>query len=241
MQIALLFESKEINHFFYFSLMQEGHEIKGFTDVPSLLEFLEGNECELAVLDMDLKEVGGESVLAKVRMVSEKVQIVTVTMVTSFMIKDILTKYRVFGIIPKPVSFPKLLEEIHYYIDRIGKNPPRSKRKYPRFSVGKMHNVIKVTLSDLNTSYIGKVQDLSMGGMGVNLKNEASPYVIFPGKKIQCQVELKNISFPFQGKVANFNGEKRLGILFDEVNPHDIKKVKDFILDIMLEENTDKE
>lgn len=241
MNIALYFESKEVNRFFYFSLLQQGHNVEGFTEAPALIQFLESRECQLLVMDFDYAGGGGEDLLAKVRLVSEKIEIVLVTFLSNFLMGKILKKYRVFGVESKPISYPFLLEQIQFYIGLILKNPIRSMRKYPRFAIGKIHNIVKLVFSDLNVSYIGSVRDISLGGMGVELKKEANQYLVFSGKKLQGQVELGTLAFGFQGQIANFNGKKRLGIDFREINPHDLKKIKDFILEIMIEKETSKE
>lgn len=241
MTVALFLESQKTNQYFFFSLMQQGHKIRGFTKTQAVLEFLEKNECALIFVDYESIPKEQSDFFLKIHLNSEKTQIVLITLQSSFKMNKILLENKIYGVIAKPISYPKLQLNIQEYIERVLQSPVFSKRKYPRFDIESNHNVIKLNFPDMNSSHIGKIDDISLGGMAVHLRKNASKYIIFKGKKVACQVELEDLAFNFEAKIANFNGSNRIGLLFYNLNPHDRKKIKDFILNKMIEEKTQKE
>ncbi len=238
MTIALFFKSQAVNNFFYFPLMQNDYKVKGFVQSDSLLEYLETKDCNLLIMDYDDFMPQSEAILAKIRLLSEKLQIVLVTFLSSFLVRETLIKYKIYGIVAKPVSYPKLLEETRNYLALIEKNPSRTLRKHPRVKIdSKENNLVKLTFKDINVSYLGSPNDISLGGMGITLKKEASQYVLFKGKKFEGMAEIESMNFAFTGNIMNFMGKVRLGITFAEIKPQDLAKIKNFILQKMMEEN----
>lgn len=238
MTVAFCSKSKQVNDYFYLPLLQHGNTVYGFTETSKLLTHLENKETHLLVYDYDDYRQENEAVFAKLRLTNEQVQIVLTTYVSNLQIREFLVKFNVYGIVPKPVSYPAMLEQVKYYIELLEKNPARTLRKYPRFDiVRKVHNIVRLEIKDLNTFYVGQISNLSLGGMGIQLRKEASPYVIFQGKKIYVNVELDDLTFKYVGEVANYDGGKKIGISFFSISPHDILRIKNFILTLMIHEN----
>lgn len=237
MTIAFFFKSQAVNNFFYFPLIQNEYEVKSFVQTEPLLEYLEKKECHLLVMDYDDFMPDSEDILARIRLVSEKLQIVLVTFLSSFLVRQVLIKYKIYGVVAKPISYPKLLEEARQYLELLEKNPSRTLRKHPRVHIEKKeNNLVKLIFKDIQASYLGAAEDISLGGMGITLKKEASQYILFKGKKFEGMAELENLKFDFKGDIANFKGKTRLGITFAEIKPQDLAKIKNFILHRMLEE-----
>ncbi len=238
MTIVFCLKSKEANSFFQYPLLKAGYQVKGFIDSANLLKYLEKNEAELLIIDYDDFCSENKDLLPKIRVLSENIQIIIYTLVSNFEIKNDLVNYKIYGVVPKPTSYPKILDEILVYIENIEGKPTRSLRKHPRVALNKkIHNVVKLVFNDLKTSYLGKIENISLGGFGIYLRNEGSEYVLFEGKKVDVFVELETIKFSFQGVIANFHKKRHLGISFFTVNPHHLAKIKDYILDLMLHSN----
>lgn len=234
MTLVFFFKTPEIINFYHFPLMQDGYVVAGFSEVDKLTDYLEKNECQLLIMDYEDYCSSFDTILAKIRLVSEKTQIILITLATYMAIKQQILKYKIYGVISKPSSYPKILEQIRDYIELIEKKPLHSLRKYPRFRIpDNLKNIVKIIFKDLNSSYIGRMTDISLGGIGVSLHKEMNKYLVFKGKKGEVIIEMENLSIEFKGEIVNSDSKKKLGVCFKIMTPQTIIKIKSFILDLI--------
>lgn len=238
MTIAFLIKTPEVINFYHFPLLQEGYKVCGFSEPEKLTDYLEKNECQLLVVDYEDYLTLSDELLGKIRLLSEKIQIILVTLANYFKIKHLLEKYKVYGVISKPTPYPKILERIREYIELIEKKPLHTLRKYPRFAIhDKNKSIVKINFKDLNASYIGKLTDISLGGIGVLLNKDINKYLVFKGKKCEAIIETDNLSIDFKGDIVNTDDKKKIGLAYKLITPQNLNKVKEFILNLM---STDK-
>ena len=234
MTIAFLIKTPEVINFYHFPLLQEGYKVIGFSEVEKLTDYLEKNECQLLVADYEDFQSNTETIFAKIRLLSEKTQIILITMASYLVIRELISKFKIYGIIPKPSSYPKILERIREYIELIEKKPLHTLRKYPRFRLPEGHkSIVKLIFKDLNTSYIGKLNDISLGGIGITLNKEMNKYLVFKGKKCEVIIEMENLSIEFKGVIVNSDEKRKIGIFYKLISPQNLSKIKNFILEII--------
>ncbi|HCL55735.1 MAG TPA: hypothetical protein DHW82_01830 [Spirochaetia bacterium] len=235
--VAFCFSKKEINNYFYFPLLQAGYKVSGFTALDSLSKYLENSECDLLILDYDDFGEHDENILAKIRVLSEKTKIVVLTQISNFLIKDILVRYKVYGVVPKPMAYPRILEEVKNYINLIEKNPGNTLRKHPRFKIDNVQpNLIKIDFENIDNFSIGSLTDISLGGIGVIVNKDVNPYLVFRGKKVNAVMEIEKLKLNFNGKIENFDGKRKMGVRFVDIKHGDLLKIKEYILNLMMKE-----
>ncbi|HOJ50349.1 MAG TPA: PilZ domain-containing protein [Spirochaetota bacterium] len=236
MKILLSFPNNIID-FFYFALTNEQHEVIGITEEKKLISFFEENTADVLIIDYEHFK-NTEEVLNRIRMLSEKVEIIINTLSSNFNITKIIKENRIYAIIPKPCSLPEMLNMIIYYIERILKQPSKYLRKHPRFDIKSNHNIAIIDIKEANKKYIGKVKDISLGGIGIIVKDNINKYLIFQGKNVKVNIEIDDISFSFTGTVKSIIKDKIIGLSFKEINPLDIGRIKNYILKLMKEKTS---
>jgi len=234
MKLLLAFPNESIIDFLYFALKNENHEVVGINKEQEITNYLENDTADILVFDYD-EFKKPEEILNRIRMLSEKIEIIIITLLSNFKITKIIKENRIYGIIPRPCSLPAMLNAILMYIEKILKQPSKYLRKHPRFEVNLSHNIAIINIPEANKKYIGKVKDISLGGLGIISKENVSKYLIFPGKNLKVNVEIGDIKFSFIGTVKNILKDKIIGLSFKEINPLDIGRIKNLILTIMKE------
>jgi DNA-binding NtrC family response regulator len=60
-------------------LVENGHQVKAFTDEDEALDFIRKNEVDLAILDIRLKRMTGVEVLAELKKIQPQIQVMMLT------------------------------------------------------------------------------------------------------------------------------------------------------------------
>ena len=96
-------------------------EVKGFTRAKEALKFLEdGNKVDLALLDIDMPEINGINLAAKIKTLQPDAAIIFVTGYAEYAVKAF--EVHAQGYLLKPISEDKLKEEIDYAMASVQSN-----------------------------------------------------------------------------------------------------------------------
>ena len=105
-------------------------EVKGFTNAKAAIKFLkEGNRADLALLDIDMPEMNGITLAAKLKDIQPDIAIIFVTGYAEYAVKAF--EVHVQGYLLKPISEEKLAEEIDYVLAAVKKDVSEEKDKKP--------------------------------------------------------------------------------------------------------------
>lgn len=92
--------------------VEQVSDVAGFTNAKDTLEFLRENPVDIAILDIDMPDVNGITLAARIKELHPDAQIVFLTGYSEFALDAF--KVRASGYLLKPVTQEQLAEEIEY-------------------------------------------------------------------------------------------------------------------------------
>jgi two-component system chemotaxis response regulator CheY len=186
-------------------------------DKQEALQTLQNNE-EIggAIVDLDSKEVDGVNLIAELRAQESTQHLIVIahTVQSSKELVDKMMEYGVIGYLLKPYSEKEIYPKLKKVLAR-GESH-NSQRKHIRVRPDPDELLrLHFKLPDQQSLISGRVVDISVGGVAVELFNPPAPGVLAAGTSIPgIQFTLNRKAFAPPGKVVLFK-EQLLALRFD--------------------------
>ncbi|MCR4606039.1 MAG: response regulator [Eubacterium sp.] len=102
--------------------IEEFDSVEGFTSATKALEYVKKNGTDIALLDIDMPDMNGLMLAAKIKEASPRTAIIFLTGYSEYALKAI--EMHASGYLMKPVNKTKLKDEIAYALNSVKKEAP---------------------------------------------------------------------------------------------------------------------
>ncbi len=173
-------------------------------------------DINVAIVDLDSKEVQGEALLSDLREACQpgRPQVIVQSVQSNRELVVRVMEYGVAGYLVKPYKDKELYEKLKKVLERC--QVPNERRRHIRVRPDPDELLrLHFKLSSKPGMISGKIIDISVGGVAIELLNPPEPGLLKPGVQIPAlQFTLDRRQFAPPGKVVLFR-EKLLALHFD--------------------------
>jgi CheY-like chemotaxis protein len=173
-------------------------------------------DINLAIVDLDSKEVQGEALLSDLREACQpgRLQVIVQSVLSNRELVVRVMEYGVSGYLVKPYQDKELYDKLKKVLERC--QVPNERRRHIRVRPDPDELLrLHFKLPSKPGMISGKIIDISVGGVAIELFNPPEPGLLKPGVQIPAlQFTLDRRQFAPPGKIVLFR-EKLLALHFD--------------------------
>lgn len=218
-----------INEYYSVKIVGEGIEPHKADNKQELFNQLEKRTIDVLVIDIEAEEFEGITTIKEIKTHFNQTLIIILTYKTGMDFAKKMMEIGVHGFVSKAEEFENQISKTLELLDSL-KTKRREQRKYMRVKPDDNHvNEFILTIPGLKKEYIGKVKDISLGGIAAFMNTNIHESLLYKGLRIEINVRLHKIQFVSEAQVVARRGND-VAITFRNMNSLSRKKLSEYVI-----------
>ncbi|MFW5891334.1 MAG: response regulator [bacterium] len=220
----------KINEYYSVKIIGEGIEPHKANDKQELFEQLETRNIDVLIIDIET-ELFDDSIqtIKEIKIQYNQTIIIILTYKTGMEFAKKMQEMGVHGFISKTEEFKNQIEKSLLLLEDL-KNKRKEQRKYMRIKPEKTaNNTFILSIPGISKEYVGKVKDISLGGVAATMNENILDSLLYKGSKIEMTIYLNKMQTSSEGLVVARRG-RDIAISLRNMSSLTRKKLSEYIL-----------